>query len=140
MQMIIICGKEDFMQRYSKNREAILACLRGTKSHPTADWIYAQLKPDYPDLSLATVYRNLNALKDAGLIRSVGIVDGQERFDATTLSHPHAVCSRCGAVIDLSGVLLPLGLIDAVQAETGFSVSEAVLQFTGLCPECKKKQ
>ena len=127
------------MQRYSKNREAILACLRGTKSHPTADWIYAQLKPDYPDLSLATVYRNLNALKDAELIRSVGIVDGQERFDATTEPHPHAVCSRCGAVIDLSGVLLPLGLIDAVQAETGFSVSEAVLQFTGLCPECKVK-
>ena len=128
------------MQRYSKNREAILACLRSTKSHPTADWIYAQLKPDYPDLSLATVYRNLNALKDAGLIRSVGIVDGQERFDAMTEPHPHAVCARCGNMIDLSGVLVPHELIDAVQAETGFAISEAVLQFTGLCPECKSKQ
>ena len=128
------------MQRYSKNREGILNCLRAVKSHPTAEWIYAKLKPDYPDLSLATVYRNLNALKASCTIRSVGIVDGQERFDATTRPHPHAVCSRCGAVIDLSGVLMPLGLIDAVQAETGFSVSEAVLQFTGICPECKKKQ
>ena len=128
------------MQRYSKNREAILACLRGTKSHPTADWIYAQLKPDYPDLSLATVYRNLAALKDSGAIRSVGIVNGQERFDAVTGPHPHAVCSRCGAIIDLSGVPVPRELIDAVQAETGFAVSEAVLQFTGLCPECREKE
>ena len=128
------------MQRYSKNREAILACLRSTKSHPTADWIYAQLKPDYPDLSLATVYRNLSALKESGQIRSVGVVNGQERFDAMTESHPHAVCSRCGKVIDLSGVPVPHELIDAVQAETGFAVSEAVLQFTGLCPECKSKQ
>ena len=128
------------MQRYSKNREAILACLRGTKTHPTADWIYAQLKPDCPELSLATVYRNLNALKEQGKIRSVGIVNGQERFDAMTQPHPHAVCARCGAVIDLSGVPVPRELIDAVQAETGFSIREAVLQFTGLCPECKSKQ
>ena len=128
------------MQRYSKNREAILTCLRSTESHPTADWIYAQLKPDYPDLSLATVYRNLSALKESGLIRSVGVVNGQERFDATTESHPHAVCSRCGKMIDLSDLLVPHELVAAVQAETGFAVSEAVLQFTGLCPECKSKQ
>ena len=128
------------MQRYSKKREAIWACLRGTKSHPTAEWIYAQLKPEYPALSLATVYRNLAALKKSGAIRSVGIVDGQERFDAATESHPHAVCTRCGAVVDLTQVALPAALADAVQAETGFSVAETVLQFSGLCPECRKKQ
>ena len=127
------------MQRYSKKREAIWACLRGTKTHPTAEWIYAQLKPAYPDLSLATVYRNLAALKKSGAIRSVGIVDGQERFDAVTGLHPHAVCTRCGAVVDLTQVALPAALADAVQSETGFAVAETVLQFVGLCPECKKK-
>ena len=128
------------MRRYSKKREAILDCLRGTTSHPTAEWVYAQLKPVYPDLSLATVYRNLNALKSSGMIRSVGIVNGQERFDALTQPHPHAVCSRCGTVIDLSGVPVPHELIDAVQAESGYAIREAILQFTGLCPECKRKE
>lgn len=128
------------MQRYSKNREAILSCLRGTKSHPTAEWIYTQLKPEYPDLSLATVYRNLALLKDNGVIRSVGVVDGQERFDATTELHPHAFCSRCGAVIDLPHVAaIPQAAINAVEEETGFAVAEAVLQFTGLCAECAKQ-
>lgn len=129
------------MQRYSKNREAILHCLRGTVSHPTAEWIYSQLKPEYPDLSLATVYRNLATLKKAGRIRSVGIVDGQERYDANVFPHPHVICSRCSAVADISEIAaIPPELIAAVQSETGYSITEAVLQFSGICPACLKKQ
>jgi len=126
------------MQRYSKNREAILNCLRGTHTHPTAEWIYLQLKEKNPNLSLATVYRNLTALKESGEIRSVGVVGGQERFDALTYQHPHAVCSRCGAVIDVQQVAFPPELIAKVQAETGYTVMETVLQFNGLCAACAK--
>jgi len=128
------------MQRYSKNREAILNCLRGTHTHPTAEWIYLQLKEAYPNLSLATVYRNLTALKESGAIRSMGVVNGQERFDAITFQHPHAVCARCGAVIDVPQIQLPPSLIEAVQAETGYTVTETVLQFNGLCAACAKKE
>ena len=53
-------------RRYSHQREIILRCLRGQKTHPTADMIYQQLKPDHPKLSLGTVYRNLNQLADWG--------------------------------------------------------------------------
>ena len=55
------------MQRFSKKRAAIYDCLCGTKTHPSADWIYQQLLPEFPDLSLATVYRNLAQLKEAGI-------------------------------------------------------------------------
>ena len=128
------------MQRYSKKREAILTLLRETKSHPTADWIYTQLRSRYPDLSLATVYRNLAALKKAGLVRSVDSLDGQEHFDAFVPSHPHAVCEVCGAIVD---VALPMDtdtLIGSAEALTGFCVTEAVLRFTGLCPACRARK
>lgn len=97
---------ETVKQRFSKKREAIYTCLCSTDSHPTADWIYHQLLPSYPDLSLATVYRNLSQMKDAGLIQSVGVVAGQERFDATVQSHTHFVCTQCNAVLDLHEIAL----------------------------------
>ena len=51
------------VRKHSRKRDAILECLRCTTSHPTAEWIYTQLKPTIPDLSLATVYRNLAMFK-----------------------------------------------------------------------------
>ena len=75
--------------RYSKKREAILEAIRSTKTHPSADWVYQTLKPTHPDLSLGTVYRNLDFFRQHGTIISVGVVKGQERFDATTTPHTH---------------------------------------------------
>lgn len=127
------------MDRFSRKRQAILDCLRETKTHPTADWIYAQLKPVYPDISLATVYRNLHQLMDAGTIRSVGVFSGKERFDAIAANHPHIVCTRCGAVNDAGHIQIPQALIDTVQESTGYTVSEAAVQLTGLCQDCKRE-
>ena len=61
-------------KKFSRKREAILTCLHGTTCHPTAEWVYQQLKPQFPDLSLGTVYRNLAAFKAEGVIDSVGVV------------------------------------------------------------------
>ena len=71
-------------RKHSRKRDAILECLRCTTSHPTAEWVYTQLKPPIPDLSLATVYRNLAMFKDEGTIDSVGVYNGLERFDFRT--------------------------------------------------------
>lgn len=122
------------MRRFSKNRAAILECLRGTKSHPTAEWIYAQLKPSHPDLSPATVYRNLTALQEDGLIRSVGNAGGQMHFDADIRPHTHVVCRICGQVRDVPDTA-PLSLSTASAEEaTGYRISE--VQFFGLCEKC----
>ena len=125
--------------RNSEKREAILECLRSTHTHPTAEWIYRQLNPRYPRLSLATVYRNLSQLKEAGLVRSVGIVDGMERFDGNVASHPHVVCSRCGKVVDLGGDDLPGELALRINELTGFSVDVAGTRLCGICPDCLEK-
>lgn len=124
------------MQRYSSKRQAILDCLRSTKTHPTAEWVYGQLKGDFPSLSLATVYRNLAQCKQAGLIRSVGIVQGLERFDGNAAPHFHIVCTQCGAVTDAEALRLPDDFVSELEARTGCTVSAENVQLSGLCPRC----
>ena len=94
-------------RKNSKKRQAILEALCATREHPTAEMLYQQLKPTYPELSLGTVYRNLGVLVEEGLAASVVRVAGQERYDATTVPHAHFVCRACRRVMDMD---LPDGM------------------------------
>ena len=123
-------------RKHSRKRDAILRCLRETDTHPTAEWVYNQLKPDFPELSLGTVYRNLNLFRDEGMIVSVGVVNGLERFDATTTPHIHFICTKCGAVKDAGDVKVPAELAAQVQQSTGGAIEGYALTFTGLCAHC----
>lgn len=122
------------MERFSKKREAILSCLRGTDSHPTAEWVFQRLKLEYPDLSLGTVYRNLCQLKEAGLVCSVGVHAGEEHFDGNVVPHSHVICDSCGKVVDLSDPVMLRELLNDAEKATGFSLT--AMRLTGLCPEC----
>ena len=127
-------------KRYSKKREAILACLSSTKSHPSAEWVYQQLKPEFPDLSLATLYRNLSAFRHDGEIMSVGVVKGHERFDATTASHTHFVCTACGRVDDLEEIILPEDVTRKAAESRGIRVERCQLTLEGLCRDCQTQE
>jgi len=124
-------------RNYSKKREAILAKIRSTMSHPTAEWVYHELKSEIPDLSLATVYRNIRLFKEEGEILSVGTVDGQERFDGTTSPHGHFVCTACAAVIDFADRTEHAEVWDHLR-EQGFLVSRVDLVAYGTCEACLK--
>ena len=126
--------------RYSKKREAILTLLQGTSCHPSAEWVYQQLRPLHPDLSRGTVYRNLGFFREHGLLQSVGVVQGQERFDAVTAPHSHFVCNCCGAVLDLPDVCPEGDLEQTVSTQYGFAVERCELTFYGLCPSCADQQ
>lgn len=128
------------MERFSRKRQSILDCLMGTQEHPSAEWIHSKLKAEYPRLSLATVYRNLNQLREEGIIRSVGIVNGQERFDANMREHTHIVCVKCGRVMDAFEVMLPENVSREVEKLTGCKVLRAELTVSGICEECRKKE
>ncbi len=129
------------MQRSTKHfrkREAILTCLRSTTEHPTAEWIYMQLKPEYPDISLGTVYRNLALFKEQGIITSLGTVKGVERFDGNTAPHVHYICAGCGRVMDLHKIQVPEELCNAASQDSGGRVSSCQLSFTGICGTCSQ--
>ncbi len=127
-------------KKYSRKREAILEALRSTKSHPNAEWIYTQLKPAFPDLSLGTVYRNLALFREEGAIVSVANVHGQERYDGNTAPHPHFICESCGAVIDVEAADAGFCLDEKVAEETGFLVKGHELIFHGVCKKCLVSQ
>ena len=123
-------------KKHFRKRDAILTCLRQTSVHPSAEWIYAQLKPEIPDLSLGTVYRNLSLFKEQGVIQSLGTVKGVERFDGDTHSHVHFICNACHRVDDLPEMEIPASLSDAADRCSGGHAEICHLSFTGTCREC----
>ncbi len=126
----------DTTKKHFRKRNAILECLRSTDQHPSAEMVYSQLKPEYPDLSLGTVYRNLAMFKAQGTIASLGAVNGVERFDGNIEPHVHFICTHCNAVLDLPQLQVPDELCQSVNAQTGGQVEECHLSFTGICRYC----
>ena len=121
--------------RYSPKRDAILQCLRSTTCHPSAEGVYSQLKPKIPDLSLATVYRNLARFRAEGAVQVIGCVDGEDRYDGDTAPHGHFVCRTCGAVIDLPPILVDTPDLAQVGWQESYSVT-----FYGRCNQCLAKE
>ena len=127
------------MERNSKQyakRSAILTCLRNTHTHPSAEAVHQLLQAEHPDISLATVYRNLALFKSQGIIQSLGTVGGIERFDANIAPHVHFICTSCHAILDLPQIDVPEQLKGMVQQQCGGQVSECQLSFTGVCQNC----
>lgn len=126
-------------QNFSRKRQAILDTIRSTSIHPTAEWIYQSLKQEYPDLSLGTVYRNLAQFKDEGVILSMGVMNGQERFDSNINPHSHFICTNCEAIIDIEETFSHSTAVKQVEEKYGFSVQDQKLVFYGICHTCKAK-
>ncbi|MBM3166635.1 MAG: transcriptional repressor [Chloroflexi bacterium] len=126
------------MQRQTKQKRAILKALMGTRSHPTAEWIYGEVRKEIPSISLGTVYRNLRLMADAGDILELDMCGSLSRFDARRDNHYHFRCERCGEVCDVDEPV-NIELDKKVAKMTGFAVSYHKLVFVGLCRECPGK-
>jgi Fur family peroxide stress response transcriptional regulator len=124
--------------RRTKQRDLILKTLRSTKSHPTADWIYEQVKKQMPNISLGTVYRNLATLKEMGQIMELNYGSKYSRFDGNPVNHYHFVCTVCGSVIDLEHCPVDEELDRRVEKENDVEVFYHRTEFYGICNDCKK--
>ncbi len=114
-------------------RLAVYERLAASHDHPSAEALYTALKPDYPSLSLATVYKTLQTLLDLGLAAEVDSPAGSARYDALTATHHHAVCTACGRIEDVFDEEL-----DRLPAAgpKGFKVEGHSVHFRGLCASC----
>ena len=124
------------VQRYSKKRQAIYETLLRSTDHPSAESVYQSLKPDFPDLSLGTVYRNLKSMVASGDVICVSNVDGKDRFDAHTAPHIHLICRCCGGVQDLELTEEITGLCQLLSQRSGTAIDPTSLRLTGLCHNC----
>lgn len=120
----------------SKQRDALLKELQSTHDHPTAEELYLSLKKEMPNLSLGTVYRNLNLLDNEGEITKISF-EGADRYDGNTMPHCHFSCVKCGKVTD---VIIPegtLSITDDITKSIDGIVEKYSLNFFGICSECK---
>ncbi len=121
--------------KHSRQRDAILNCLIERHDHPTADAVYASVREIYPNVSLGTVYRNLNLLADLGEIRRLNCGSGPERFDGDTHPHYHFICRECGQIQDLPMETFKQ-LDTRAQQHCGGRIDSHITYFYGTCQDC----
>lgn len=123
--------------KYSRQREAIKEFMMTRKDHPTADVVYMNVRKEFPNISLGTVYRNLTLLSDMGELLRLRVGDGVDHFDATVTPHYHFICKDCGAVTDLD-----ITIIHSVDTQAGKDfngrIDGHVTYFYGKCEHCLK--
>ena len=126
------------MRRETKQREAILRVLMNTKSHPTADLIYDEVKKEIPNISKGTIYRNLKVLQESGQVSELNLNGTISRFEVKQDSHYHFRCEKCGRVSDID---MPVDreLDRHIEKITGLKISYHQLEFRGLCKDCQKR-
>ena len=125
------------MLKRSKQKELILRIMKSTSSHPTADWVYEQARKEIPNISLATIYRNLKLMKDNGELLELDLGQGQSHYDGDTSNHYHFRCEKCGKLFDLEQPV-DTAIDEKVGRETGHDVTHHVLEFRGTCKYCMK--
>ena len=121
--------------KYSRQRESILRFLEGRTDHPTADIVYENVRMRYPNISLGTVYRNLNLLAELGKINKLSGFAGADHFDARTDDHCHFICTCCHKIIDLENINVEPLITEAEQKCPG-KISGFTGSFTGICSDC----
>jgi Fur family transcriptional regulator, peroxide stress response regulator len=123
----------------TKQREVVLQVIRTAEHHLTANEVFAEAKRLLPTISFATVYNSLRFLKDAGLIAEIQFgFSGANRFDAKTSRHDHAICNKCGKLVDMD-LELPPELVELAARFSNFTPESLELTLRGLCPECSNK-
>lgn len=117
-------------------RIAIFEMLNSTTEHPNADTIYKALYPSHPSMSLATVYKTLDTLKNANLIQVLNVGEDSYRYDTNTKSHPHAICVNCHRVYDMN-IDLYSDIENKINSETEFEFVDQQIYCYVKCPNCK---
>jgi len=122
----------------SKQRSAILDAVKNTKCHPTADWVYTEVRKSIPNISLGTVYRNLARLAEEKVITKLNMGTSSEHFDGNVKPHYHVACVECERIFDIEENVN----FDINKWASKFfngEIYEHYTVFTGKCSECNNK-
>ena len=125
------------MKRKTIQRSLVLDAVNKLHNHATADEIYDAVIIEHPNISKATVYRNLNTLSEMGEIRKLEIPGGADRYDHCTHNHCHIKCDKCGRLFDVDMDYIS-GLENNIRDTRGFDFTGYDIIFRGTCPDCKK--
>ena len=122
-------------RRSTKQLRSIKNYVLHTKSHPTAEDVYKEVVKDIPDISLRTVYRNLNKLAEQGMLRKIQVPNAPDRYDSTLEVHQHIFCTKCGEFTDVY-LHNEDRLLSELQDLCGYKVTGIDVVYSGKCPRC----
>ena len=123
-------------EKLTRQRDAVLQVIRSREDHPTANEIFQAARAQLPTISYATVYNSLRFLKEAGLVLEITFGNGASRYDSETSRHDHALCTRCGKLVDFD-VTETVELMRSAARKTRFKPESIHLTLMGLCPDCR---
>lgn len=124
------------IKRHTIQRSLVFEAVNKLQCHATADEVYELIAKEHPNVSRATVYRNLNSLSGTGDIRKIEMPGGADRFDHICHDHCHVKCEKCGRVFDVDMEYIT-GLEKNIKDDRGFSFTGYDILFRGICPDCK---
>jgi Fe2+ or Zn2+ uptake regulation protein len=137
--MITITKNEDLFKKYNlrntQQRKIIYKDVILSKSHPTAEDVYRSVKKKIPNISLGTVYRNLETLEKKGLIKKIDIDKSKKRYDGDLNDHFHIICLKCGKVEDIK-FEKKCNFEDYINIDTEYKIIGRQIEIYGICPEC----
>jgi Fur family transcriptional regulator, peroxide stress response regulator len=128
--------RENIEMKLTPQRLAILDCLDGNTRHPSAADVFRAIAPNFPTMSIATVYNTLETLKEKGVVKELGIDSDKKRFDPNTEPHHHLICLNCKEIID---VFSDFSLDLQENEKYGYEIVGKHVDFYGICPKCKEK-
>ncbi|OGZ90316.1 MAG: hypothetical protein A2599_03290 [Candidatus Staskawiczbacteria bacterium RIFOXYD1_FULL_39_28] len=125
----------DRKERMTSQKSFIFGYLKGTKTHPTAEIVYGEIKKKLPNISQGTVYRVLNNFREKGEVQTIETKDSIH-FDADISDHAHFICEQCGKVYDVIDECSKCGILKNKKTKVG-KINKYKINFYGICKQCK---
>jgi Fur family peroxide stress response transcriptional regulator len=135
----VIAKLKESQYRLTPQRMELVRLIAASEGHPSASKLYSQIKVRFPTMSLATVYKTLDLLKELGEVLEIGLRDDSHYDGNKPYSHPHLICTKCQKIMDGELDVAVKKIVQEVENNFGFRVVKHQLDFYGLCPDCHKK-
>ena len=136
-QLIVRLKESNY--RLTPQRVELIRLIAASEGHPSAAGLYSQIKVRFPTMSLATVYKTLDLLKELGEVLEIGLRDDSHYDGNKPYPHPHLICMKCKKIMDGELDVAVEKIVQEVENSFGFRVVKHQLDFYGLCPDCQKK-
>ena len=125
--------------RLTPQRVELIRLIASSEGHPSAARLYNQIKVQFPTMSLATVYKTLDLLKELGEVLEIGLRDDSHYDGNKPYPHPHLICTKCQKIMDGELDSAVENIVQEIEQNFGFQILKHQLDFYGICPDCQNK-
>jgi Fur family peroxide stress response transcriptional regulator len=135
----LIAKLRESQYRLTPQRVELIRLIAASEGHPSASRLYSQIKVQFHTISLATVYKTLNLLKELGEVLEIGLRDDSHYDGNKPYPHPHLICMKCQKIMDGELETAVKNIVQEIEQNFGFQILKHQLDFYGVCPDCQKK-